>query len=45
MSSGTVITMDELGFWMRQRWQKLREGGQDRFEWREATFEYLPAKD
>ena len=45
MSSGTVIAMDELGIWMRQRWQRLREGGQDQIEWREATFEYLPAKD
>nr|AAK51567.1 Hypothetical protein [Oryza sativa Japonica Group] len=44
MSSDTVIAMDELGIWMRQRWQRLRKDGQDRFEWREATFEYLLAK-
>jgi hypothetical protein len=45
MSSGTVIAMDELELWIWLGWQRLREGGQDQFEWREATFEYLPAKD
>jgi hypothetical protein len=45
MSSDAIITMDELRNWMWQMWQRLREGGQDQFEWREATFEYLPVKD